>query len=1071
MNLVLILSALLLTSSCLEDSKTLFDFDLNAGDIEVIVSDSTTSSEVYTSGVNVDISKSGGSELTKFCISETQVLAPTDTTDGSCGGGNWVTGFPSSFVLSGGDGLKSIYIHSADSADAVSTASITKTITLDTTDPTDVGALVLGAVPANVTTTPTISWTTDGTDNINLAGYQVRVTKVSDSSVEQDWVSFNKGDSVSGLSLDPTEDYQIEIRSIDGAGNTSPVIADTYTTLAVTAALTLGSSPKTIFYQPSGVAPGLTETITVRNTGVQATGTLLAPQIYGAVAHYEVTADTCTGTTLNPGSTCTLDLRINTPSDGFYMAYVYVTDGTIVSAEHVAQGMAYGFSGGNAYLVGGPWDVGTPAGVYDANDYESTVPNEFTTLEGAFSWQNLVGGQRTTCGITSDSKLFCFGSGFSGQMGDGTNESSYLPQIVDVQKNWKEVDVADGAVCAIDSSDDLYCWGSNSDGMLGDGSGTDTNLPRLVQGGLKWKKISGFNDHLCAIDSNDDAYCWGYNYYGQVGDGTTTKATTPQLVSGGLKWKQIDAHYWHTCGITTSNIAYCWGRGSNGRLGNGSTAHTSVPTLVSGGHSFIKVAASYDFSCGLTTTGDLYCWGNGNEGQLGTGFLPVSYTTPNLVIGGHTWTDVMIGGSHTCAIDDSNQGYCWGRADDGQLGNGSSSSDQHTPTLILGGHSWSQLTGIDNGTCGVTLTGKAYCWGYYSGYGQGANGLLLGGVYMPKKVPGARTWKYISAGYLSFCGIDSNDDSYCTGRGYEGNVGNGSSGGSTHYSHPTLVVGGHKWLQLSNGNRTEAACGVTTSNDGYCWGDNYYGQIGSGDTVANFDSPNLVIGGHSWTKINIGEDHTCGIRTDGSAYCWGVNRYGQFGNGVATGDQTPIPTPTAVSGGLTFSDIGVGKNFSCGLTTAGEIYCWGEDLNGRLGDDISITDKTVPTKVAGGGTWASINIGRSHGCALRANGDAYCWGQGINGATGLGSSDDQPTPGLVIGGITWSKMKSGEIHTCGLEAITGNMYCFGFNNFGQIGAYQNERNAVISTPRLFDRGIKFTDLFLGSTATYGIIDP
>ncbi|MGI4992113.1 hypothetical protein ACRXCV_05760 [Halobacteriovorax sp. GFR7] len=1068
MKSVLLLAITFLLASCLKESEVTFNFGFETTALDVTLSDSSSGSTTHSDTNSIDIAKSGGDDLTQYCISETQTIAPADTSAGSCGGGNWVTGFPSSFVLSGGDGLKTVYVFGADSSSIISSEIVTKTITLDTTDPTAISALTLGTVPASFSVTPTITWTTDSTDNLVLVGYQVRVVKDSDSSVEKDWASFTKGSSVSGLFLERNEDYRIEVRAIDEAGNTSVVVSDTYTTLNVVGALTLGTTEFSLLYQPGGAGPGETESITLTNSGGLITGPLQTPLIYGSSANFQITNDTCTGTSLNPGETCSVDMTINASADGYYFAHIYITDGSIVSSEHRVQGMATGYAPGNLYYFG-TWESGSPIDVYDPEKFLSVYPNDLNKVVGNLTWSKIVGGTQHSCGITTQSKLYCWGAGWFGEIGHGVAEPRYLPYIVDGEKTWKDVSTGYRLTCGIDGSDDLFCWGDNTYYRFGDGTATDSLVPKLVPGGMKWKMVSTRNFHVCAINSLDDLYCWGRNDNGQIGMGdNTTTITSPTLINSGTKWKWVVAGDSSTCAVTTAGAGYCWGLGTNNVLGNGAAANVYTPTPISGGHVFEKIDMFLFNACGLTTSNEIFCWGSDSsgEGLLGDG-LGTTSSVPVRVTGSQTWVDMAARGRQPCGIDSTQQMYCWGRGSGGVTGDGDIVS-RLTPTLILGGHSWASVSGSDFMSCGITITGDAYCWGRRFNNGEFGTGMGYRGLYMPKKVPLAKTWKSMAAGYRVYCGIDDTNDAYCMGEDLEGRLGNGAADTAT-YSHPsTIVTGGHKWASLSANEYT--VCGVTTTNDGYCWGGNYYGQAGSGDTTT-FHDPNLIIGGHSWSKISVGYYHTCGIRTDGAAYCWGANRFGGLGNGVATGNTTiHTTTPTAVSGGLTFTDIEVGDNFTCGLATDSKIYCWGYDGEGQLGNNVAFSHSSVPVEVVGGGVWTSISVGNEHACGVQVGGDGYCWGRGNSGSLGQGNYSNYAEPAIVTG-YSWSKLVTGFWHTCGIENVTGDLYCFGYGEGGEIGNYPDTFTDESLTPLLYDRGIKFSEIFLGGLTTFGIAAP
>src|SRR5207302_1130249 len=117
-------------------------------------------------------------------------------------------------------------------------------------------------------------------------------------------------------------------------------------------------------------------------------------------------------------------------------------------------------------------------------------------------------------------------------------------------------------------------------------------------------------------------------------------------------------------------------------------------------------------------------------------------------------------------------------------------------------------------------------------------------------------------------------------------------------------------------NRT---CGVAANSVAYCWGANFWGQLGDGIGIPH-TSPARVAGDLAFTMVGAGGAHTCGVTTSGAAYCWGDNFAGQLGGGDTGGASA---TPVAVVGGLAFTSVSAGAGYSCGLTTAGTASCWG----------------------------------------------------------------------------------------------------------------------------------------------------
>jgi alpha-tubulin suppressor-like RCC1 family protein len=193
----------------------------------------------------------------------------------------------------------------------------------------------------------------------------------------------------------------------------------------------------------------------------------------------------------------------------------------------------------------------------------------------------------------------------------------------------------------------------------------------------------------------------------------------------------------------------------------------------------------------------------------------------------------------------------------------------------------------------------------------------------------------------------------------------------------------------------------------------------------------------AFAGVSVGGDHTCGVTTSGAPYCWGDNTRGpgQLGDGTTTTRLSPAP----VAGGLTFIAVSPGYNHSCGLTTGGAAYCWGYNSNGQLGDGTRTT-RLSPVPVSGGLTFAAVSAGAQHTCGVTTGGAAYCWGSNYSGELGASTSETCPptsgncstTPLAVSGGLTFAAVSAGTFHTCGLTT-GGGAYCWGGNSAGELG--------------------------------------
>jgi alpha-tubulin suppressor-like RCC1 family protein len=225
------------------------------------------------------------------------------------------------------------------------------------------------------------------------------------------------------------------------------------------------------------------------------------------------------------------------------------------------------------------------------------------------------------------------------------------------------------------------------------------------------------------------------------------------------------------------------------------------------------------------------------------------------------------------------------------------------------------------------------------------------------------------------------------------------------------------------------SCVLDAAGVARCWGDGDEGMLGDGNAESSA-TPVFVAGGHIFSSIVAGNDHTCAIDTDGAAWCWGDSGAGQIGDGDVEAEQ--VNAPVAVAGGLHFARITAGDDHTCGLVADGTAYCWGENGSGQLGIDASDDEYYVPQQVAGGVRFVRLSAAGERTCALDELGRAYCWGYGGYGALGTGDSDDQRAPAAAAAGKFFVDIAGGELHTCAIDG-QGRAFCWGNNEDGEGG--------------------------------------
>lgn len=357
--------------------------------------------------------------------------------------------------------------------------------------------------------------------------------------------------------------------------------------------------------------------------------------------------------------------------------------------------------------------------------------------------------------------------------------------------------------------------------------------------------------------------------------------------------------------------------------------------------------------------------------------IKVANADPNPVL-------VDAGGQTACRIDTDQTMDCWGAQDAGQLGNNATPGDQSgvlKPTAVAG-TGWTQVS-----ESGGSLPGHSF--------GCGLSGAVA----------------------------------YCWGDDSSGQLGDGNNGVSRSVKGP--VNGGAVWGSVSAGH--QHTCATTLTGALYCWGDASSGELGLGSSVITDQTTPQRVGTDSdWVQVSAGYNATCAIKGTGTLWCWGFGFRGQLGNG-GTGD---VSTPTQVGSATDWAQVSNGSGYTCAVRTTGTLWCWGPASDGQLGNNDTVNnpgvnDVLTPLQIGTGTTWASVSAGESHTCATTTDGQVWCWGRNANGQVGNNTQAVQPVPVRIGTGSDWESVSAGGDHTCGVRATT--VYCWGSNVKGQLG--------------------------------------
>ena len=580
------------------------------------------------------------------------------------------------------------------------------------------------------------------------------------------------------------------------------------------------------------------------------------------------------------------------------------------------------------------WGLATSGQLGNGSQTSSQIPVRVTS---SATFERIGAGYVYTCGLATDGAILCWGNGASGQLGNGdANSWAAYPTAVLGGRAYRALGVGRFHACGVTTIGEAFCWGSNFSGAVGDGSNQNVrSAPTAVTGGLIFTSIAAGDALSCGIAaSSGAAYCWGLGSTGQLGNGTRAERDAPTEVSGGLAFRSAQPGSWATCGITTVGAAYCWG--STAYLGTGRSDLSAIPVSVSGLTATSLLGAGGAHTC-ATAPGSLVCWGANSWGQLADGATDDRFT-PTAAAPGLSVQALSTGiGDHSCALDASGAAYCWGQNFSGELGDGTSGTSANpTARAVAGGLAFRSITIGFMHTCALTSAGAAYCWGRNAGaLGDSTmvaaptpqavhGGMTFAAIgagygrtcavttahqaacwgsdtvgYMPNSTTplllgGGLLFDSLAVGYSHACGLTAAGAAYCWGANASGQLGTGSVGAASQV--PVPVGGALTFKSLAVG--AFHACALTAAGAAYCWGSGTSGQLGAGAAASAY-TPVAVAGGLTFTRLAAGSIHTCGAATSGGVYCWGSRGGGRLGDGYA--DYAPLPQP--VAGGLLFAPL------------------------------------------------------------------------------------------------------------------------------------------------------------------------
>lgn len=523
-------------------------------------------------------------------------------------------------------------------------------------------------------------------------------------------------------------------------------------------------------------------------------------------------------------------------------------------------------------------------------------------------------------------------------------------------------------------------------------------------------KISASPDYSCGIKKDGSMWCWGRDWPNQtlgngpsrLQQGSPVQVTEPDAqvyyltntnstITTGDYYKMFSPHL-----VTQKVVLSNFDIGANGPKYIYGYTPTNQPIPLMAGSKNYKLILTMDPPSGCISPVAVLS-------RVTSGGFPNSYLlmSPDFDLGGeydNTFSSgqyVLYGSGDLGAFTTTEmlrseiQLWTWsGNPNCAGTQTFDLTAELHMPRIEHG--TWTSVTTSSTHACGLKSDGSAWCWGMDSSDSLGNSGFASGLYDKPSRVVDTGTpWRQLSAGPQHTCGIQSDGTLWCWGGDVEGQLGNGAATGLK--AQPGQVGTDADWASVTTGGLF--TCAIKTNGRAYCWGDDAYGQLANGAaSSADQISPYLVPDPGPWVKISAGLEHACGIKADSTAWCWGHSTARELG----IPSSSNLTSPLKISKPDGWVDVSAGSFFTCAVNRDGKTYCWGEVNNGRLGNPAITSDNFMPTEVVGSEGSTAVTAGGDHACLTKANGIVMCWGNDPYGQLGNGAAltaaQSAPTP-------------------------------------------------------------------------------
>ncbi len=322
-----------------------------------------------------------------------------------------------------------------------------------------------------------------------------------------------------------------------------------------------------------------------------------------------------------------------------------------------------------------------------------------------------------------------------------------------------------------------------------------------------------------------------------------------------------------------------------------------------------------------------------------------------------------------------------------------------------------------------------FTWGQAGDGGLG-NGTATPNVSSPVQIGSLTDWKYVAAHRTGGTTIKTNGTLWTWGEGYSGKLGNGSTADT---SSPAQVGALTDWAYVAYPNGTYVSnCAIKTNGTLWTWGLNTYGDLGQGTSGTHLSSPAQVGAGTDWTKhISNGARHFAAVKSGGTMWTWGRGLFGALGNGSVSNTSAP----GQVGSQTDWAQVTAGQGITFGIKTTGKAYSWGRNHYGQLGHG-GTTAVSSPVQIGSGTDWAKAVTpnGENHAFMLTTTGKLYSMGLNNGGQLGQGDTTNRSSPSQIGSRTDWTDIfVFGATSAAAAKTSSGEVFVWGVNSTGILG--------------------------------------